>query len=656
MLVCPLTKLLRRHPSLTAHIQLFCLGHAVADTHMLIDMNLGKNVKIMASEKTPAIPSPDLSSPFSSGSTPTPGPGFDAAPLVPSEPVPIVESTETTEAAAPAAVATSPVLASSPPRTFSPLHTTSTHGRHTLGDMDADFLYMLSMAHLPHTSYGEAASAPPTDDEDSCTVALVQAFANEATSSIPSLTASDLAELESMRLRDPVADVPITPEQIAKFESEQTDYTSLVKVKSQFDELTDLRSDSNKRYVQEVSDMLGATYKLLTGTHNLTLEKTITNTQQAITNPHFIQQYTVQKQFPITTHPVLVESWAKLDEHRVMMDSAVEAIDRSVYGDNVRTDLLEVVRLAGEVDTVVNTILVKLEELRREYKDFPSSDPVLETHLSHLKETHASYSRLLNTLQETSQKLTGNRSALRLQFESIQADLGRKVSIADAETSRLQSEQNLILNMMERLGRMYIEHELERKKQIQLSEDCNTRAAELHQELAALEEKAQRHGERVETTTRDTKVAIETTDLVMNSLKRQVSHLQAWTDDAHEQHTKNGIRALDVAHHSAIVKFNSYAEIWQVASASLADAQPEIEKLSQDILSASQARFPHKVDSARRLKKDLEDALPAFQETRNNAGDELTHLETALFPSINAQLERYGAKARDAPVRPTLGQ
>lgn len=607
-------------------------------------MDLGKSVKILASEKAPALPSPDLSSPFSSGSTstPTPGPGVaSTAPITTSD---TVSSPVTTN-----------VLATSPPRAFSPLQTTSASAHIPFGadiELDEYLRRLLPLSHIPNTSYAQAASEAPTS-VDSCTSDMVRAFADEAASSIPSASSADRAELEKFQLLDPVADVPMGPELVAKFESEQSDYMSLSKIKTQFDDLKELSSDANKQFVREVVDMLTTMQEKLKGTKNRTLERTITSIQQTLTNPHFIAQYTTQTKFPIATNPVLVEAWQKLDMARTMMDSGRDGIDRTIYGDNIRTELLEVIRLAGEVDTIVNAVLVKLEEIRREYKDFPSSEDLRATHVGSLNETHASYVRLLESLRSSSLMLSRNAKQLQEQYEQMKENLAVRIDTADREASRLQQEQNLILNAMEMLGRMYIEHELEKKKQVALSEQLTTKALTLDDEHSELQEAAARHAVRVDAAAKDTEVAIDATATLTESVNRQVSLLQRWTDEAKEQHSQQGIRILGVAHHSAVVKYDAYAEIWQVASTSLADANPELERLSQEMLAASAARFPHKVDSARRLKKELEESLPKFERTRTESAEEIKHITTQLFPSINDQLARYGVKPHEVPAHPS---
>lgn len=299
----------------------------------------------------------------------------------------------------------------------------------------------------------------------------------------------------------------------------------------------------------------------------------------------------------------------------------------------------------------MNKILVQLERLRHEYKDFPSSTELRDTNVESLRQTHASYTTLLQNLRSTSQKLIENGRSLQLQYDTMKAELASKINAAESESNRLQREQNLILNAMELLGRMYIEHEIEKRKQLQLSQDYTAKSIEIDEDRVRLEENSARHATRVQSATHDTEVAIQATDLLIDSVKRQAAHLQRWTDDAKSQHTECGIRALDVAHHSAVVKFEAYNEIWQVASASLTDAKPEIDKLNQDILSASAARFPHKVDSARRLKKELEDAIPQFEKTRSESELELQHIESNLFPSINKEYAHYGAAPRDVPPR-----
>jgi hypothetical protein len=611
-------------------LQLFCLGHPIEDATMLINLDLPKSVKILASERVPSVlSSAVISSPMASGATPMPdhglGLGLDAA----------------------SPISTSPPRSfafGSPLSTVKPLVPTMPYG----GDITlTEYMQrLLPLAHLPGTTYEEAAK---TDLSGGPTEGIAEQFAALASSSVPPQHfTSHLAE---MRLPHPIEGVLVSPERVARFDGEQCQYDHMVQVQSQFDSLPELTSTANKRFAAEVSSMLGKVVAVLSGTKNATLQGNVIGIQQSITNPTFIAQYTTQKSHPIENNSDLQDYWERLEEARALMDSAKEAIDRSVYTDDVRVNLKNVIELASDVEKLVNGILAKLEVLRAEYRNFPNNEALKAEMLAKLDDMSVQYAQILADLKSTTESLVQNGKTLKRTYDVHKADLARKIGAADRETLRLQKEQNLVLAAIDMLGRMYIEHEVERQKQMALSDAYTKHALKLDEDVKRYTSESMRHAERVSAATADTQAAITAISLLGTSVNAQMGLLQQWTDESKAQHTAHGVRALSEAHHTALVKFDALVEIWDSANRSLQEIQPEIVRLEAEILTASQARTQVKVEVARKQKKEYEAAIPIYEKTRDEANSELEHLEKVLFPSLNTQLAAYGQLPVPIPSR-----
>lgn len=593
-------------------------------------------MKILASERLPpssADRSSPFSSPFSSGATPTPSsttPGDTA-----SEPAAPVAPAAPLDPALPTSPKSSKVIAVPFGSDVS---------------LEEFLRRLLPLAHLKGTTYADAADNPLVDG---CTAQVAKGFADLASKSIPSQPQKSVQEeLDQLSLVDPLASVSMKPAQVALFEAENTEYRSFSQLRAQFDALQDVRSDSHTKFIAEVTKALAELGALLKGTKNLALEKAVAAIQQSITTPTFTDQYSTYAKYPIATNAALIESWAKLDEARVMMDSRVDSIDRKIYGPEVAESLREVTRLAADVDKHINDILVRLEELRMQYHDFPSSaTTVLEANLKTLAERASGYEAILKELKNTSSQLIANTSALQDQYETNRKFLEERTKASEAEAVRLQREQNLIVATIELLGRMYIEHETAKQNELEHSSMYTAKLMEMEEEKSKLAEMADTHASRVKVATNDTEVAIKATEMFTKSVKQQAALLQNWTDEVKSQHTDQGSRALDLAHHSAVVKFNAYNELWSSAKTSIADITPAIKAVEDDILTASVARSTVRVEQARRQKQTLLDSLPLYEKERDDADAELDHLENSLFPSITQQRERYGQAPLPTPPR-----
>jgi len=551
------------------------------------------------------------------------------------------------------------LLSTSPPRPFAHLGSPLNTNTHTSGPKPlptvlygseltlTEYLQrLLPLAHVQGTTFAENARHKPTEGP---TAVIASSFHDLASSSVPPQhLASAVAD---MSLPNPVEGLSMTPERVAHYDTEQCEYGHLLQVKAQFDALPELSSSANQAFAVEVSTLLSKLSTLLNGTKNASIQTHCIAMQQRITNPTFISQYTTQKSHPIASNKDLVELWHKLEEARVFMDSAREAIDRSVYTDEVRIALNNVISLAADVEEVVNAILAKLEALRVEYKNFPSVDELRATELGKLASFGDAYRALLQELSQSSEMLVKNGKILQAKYEAHKEELARRIGAADREALRLEREQNLLLAAMDLLGRMYIEHEVERQKQHQLSDLYTAKALALDEELSSFTEEAEKHTARVTSATKDTEAALQAVSLMKSSVANQMDLLQRWTNEAKEQHTEQGVRALREAHHTAMVKFEALVEIWDSANRSLEEITPEIKSLEAVILSASQARTQIKVEAARRQKKEFEDAIPTYQKTRDEANSALEHLEQVLFPTINTHLAKYGQPIFPLPKR-----
>jgi len=610
-------------------LQLFCLGQPIEDAAILAEMNLPKNVKILASERVSSN-SAVISSPLAS---------------VAHIPIPdhLMSTGTPTEVTLP--------MSTSPPRTFSfgsPLSTTRSGSLYGSDLTLTEYLQrLLPLAHVAGTTYEDAAKHVPSSH--SVTDGFVEQFERIATSSVPPQQFK--GDIDSFVLPHPIEGVKMTPALVARFDSEECTYSNLSQVRGQFHVLPELTSPANKQFAAEVVNLLGKLAEVLTGTKNATLQMNAIAIQQRITNPAFISQYTTQKAHPISSNPFLDELWERLNEARALMDSAKDAIDRTVYTDDVRVALERVIELSAQVEVLVNDILGKMELLRKEYIDFPSHNALRQEEMSKLTTITASYSTMLNELRETSDALLRNSKAMKATYDSKKMELSRKINAADSESLRLRKEQNLLLAAMDMLGRMYIEHEVERQKQMAMSDLYTARALQLDEDLKRFTTEAARHAERVASATKDCEAALTAMDLIKTSVDRQIDLLQEWTDDAKTQHTHQGVRALHEAHHTAIVKFEALVEIWDSANRSLQEIEPEIRRLDNEILQASQARTQIRVETARNQKRAYENAIPTYEKTRDDANKEIEHLEQVLFPHINTRFAAYGQPAIPIPTR-----
>jgi len=609
-------------------LQLFCSGQPIEDGVILAEMNLPKTVKILASERV-SLNSAVISSPLSS----------TAHVHIPD----YITSTGTpTETTLP--------MSTSPPRTFSfasPLSTTRSGSLYGSDITLTEYLQrLLPLAHVTGTTYEEAAKKAPAQG---ITEGFAEQFERMASSSVPPQQFKH--DLDAYVLPHPIEGINMTPALVARFDSEECTYSNLSQVRAQFDTLPELHSTSNKQFAAEVVSLLSKLHDVLTNTKNATLQMNAIAIQQRITNPAFISQYTTQKAHPIASNPLLDDLWERLNEARALMDSAKDAIDRTVYTDEVRVALERVIELSAQVEVLVNEILGKMELLRKEYVDFPAHTELRHEEQSKLATIQTSYKAMLVELRETSDALVRNSKAMKAAYDSKKTELGRKINVADNESLRLQKEQHLLLAAIDMLGRMYIEHEVERQKQLALSDRYTERALQLDEDLKRFTSEAARHAERVAAASIDCEAALKAIDLIKTSVDKQIDLLQEWTDDAKNQHTLQGVRALHEAHHTATVKFEALVEIWDSANRSLKEIEPEIRRLDSEILQASQARTQIRVETARRQKSEYERAIPIYEKTRDDANKEIEHLEQVLFPHINSRFAAYGQPPISIPAR-----
>ena len=601
----------------SGHLQLFCSGKAIEDADNLIEKDFPKNVKILASVSIPStFKDLSTSSPTSTNSsTPTPGP--DAF---------VTSPTSTNRGTFSGIFSPAPV----------DLSRTS----------PAEYLQkMLSMAHAKGTSWSEAAKEAPSEGP---TAGLMDGFVALIGSAVPAMHLT--GSLGNMTLPNPLEGLKMDQAVVAGFDLEACDYAPLMAIKTTFEALP-LAAKTNKDFAIEAGRMFQALYDVLNGTKNKSIFTNATSIEQRIANPTFVRQYTLQSEHPIATNQAIVAIWDALVEAKVMMESAREAISREVYTDEVRLQLNNVIELASGVETQINHLMGKLEELRTQYQDFPSVESLKEAELTNLKEISDTYQRLLTDLQQTAMALDRNTHELQAQHTKHKEELQHKMASSRQEVSRLSAEQNLLLHTMDILGRMYLEHETERRKQLHLLDLYTTKANSLEAEKVSYMSEASRHAERVSAATKDTTAALSALNILNKSVHTQMGLLQQWSDEAKSQHTELGVRTLTEAHRTAHVKFLALVEIWDSAKRSIEDIQPELVRLNQEILTASQVRSPVRVESATRAKKDLDAQLPIFEQRRDEAETQLSHLEKSVFPAINEHLKLYGKAPFEIPAR-----
>lgn len=618
-----------------AHLQLFCMGHVLEDEMMLIDLDVGKSVKIMASERASVLtPAVTISSPLSTTGSTTGS----------------------------ATMPTTDVFHGSPPRSFHPVTFGSGHGASTgsTGSTGSSRLFgadidlaeycrrLLPLAHLENTSYSEHAHLPKLEGPSGD---LIQGFVSLASSSVPPQLVSNA--LNDLQLPNPITGVSMSPEAVARFDMEAIEggYAHILQVKNQFEALPDLTSPVNQEFATEVANFLSNLEAVLRDTKNRSLQSTMIAMTQRITSPTFVTQYTTHKAHPIATNPELESWWDELSEARVLVQSAQEAINRDVYTDEVRVALNQVIELAGNVEKLVSQILGKLDSLRQAYHGFPSVNPLRNDEMTKLQQSKSQYEHLLIELQQSAEALAINGKVLRQKYDEHKISVARKMDLAQKETQRLQREQNLIAAAMNILGLMYIEHEVEKQKQTKLNELFSAHDKTLDEELGRLTTAAERHAGRIAAATTDVKAALKAHDIASGSVQRQLDLLQQWSDVAKREYIEQGVRAVTEAHAAAMTKFQALLEIWDSANRSLEEVRPELEKLDATILSASQARKQLAVESARKLKQEYEAAIPVYQERRDSTNKALEHLEQVVFPEINKQLEAYGQAPFPIPSR-----